>query len=454
MRDRRRKEIAAYITRRGSVTMPELCETFHVSMNTIRADVSFLEQTGTVEKVYGGVRTVQQQEIPLFAQRAQLHTEAKRAIVRQAASLVNDGDTLFVDAGTTTMHLLDMLPLEVHATIVTGNLHIIAQAYTRPNLELIVLPGALNRRTNSVSDVSTLEFLGRYHFGKALMAATGLSADGKLNVSSYLDHEIKHLAVQQSDHRILLCDSAKFGAAGLMSYASLKDMDRLITDTHLHTTHVSRCGQLEAQEIVAGYKAAGYSALIVTDHFNRTTFDYLGLDPAGKGDRVGAFLEGYRRVREEGERQGLRVFKGAELRFDECENDYLLYGWADELLAEPEEIFRMGIAAFSPIARGQGALLIQAHPYRHGCTPAIARYLDGVEIYNASPRHDSRDALAVHYAKEFGLIGTAGSDCHRNEDIARAGIGTERLPSDSMEMMRLLRSRNFRLLKNGEVFEP
>ena len=225
-------------------------------------------------------------------------------------------------------------------------------------------------------------------------------------------------------------------------------------EPHLHTTHVSRCGRLEAQEIVAGYKAAGYSALIVTDHFNRTTFDYLGLDPAGKGDRVGAFLEGYRRVREEGERQGLRVFKGAELRFDECENDYLLYGWADELLAEPEEIFRMGISAFSSIARGQGALPIQAHPYRHGCTPAIARYLDGVEIYNASPRHDSRDALAVHYAKEFGLIGTAGSDCHRNEDIARAGIGTERLPSDSMEMMRLLRSRNFRLLKNGEVFEP
>ena len=116
-------------------------------------------------------------------------------------------------------------------------------------------------------------------------------------------------------------------------------------EPHLHTTHVSRCGRLEAKEIVAGYKAAGYSALIVTDHFNRTTFEHLGIDPAGKSDRIGAFLEGYRRVREEGERQGLRVFKGAELRFDECENDYLLYGWADELLAEPEEIFRMGISA-------------------------------------------------------------------------------------------------------------
>jgi DeoR family myo-inositol catabolism operon transcriptional repressor len=199
-------------------------------MNTIRADVAFLEKTGTVEKVYGGVRSVLQQEIPLFAQRAKLHTDAKIAIARQAAFLVNDRDTLFVDAGTTTMHLLDMLPQDIHATIVTGNLAIIAQASMKPNLELIVLPGSVNRRTNSVSDVSTLEFLRRYHFIKAIMATTGLSADGGLNVSSYLDYEIKHRAVEQSEQRILLCDSAKFGAAGLLSYASLSDFSRLITD--------------------------------------------------------------------------------------------------------------------------------------------------------------------------------------------------------------------------------
>lgn len=231
MRDSRRKEIASYIARRGSVSMTELCEIFHVSMNTIRADVAFLEKTGTVEKVYGGVRSVLQQDIPLFGQRAQLRTEAKLAIAREAVSLIAEGDTLFVDAGTTTMHLIDLLPQELHATIVTGNLYIISQAFKKPNLDLIVLPGALNRRTNSVSDVSTLEFLGRYHFVKALMATTGLSSDGKLNVSSYLDFEIKRLAVQQSEQRILLCDSAKFGANGLISYASLAEMHRLITDS-------------------------------------------------------------------------------------------------------------------------------------------------------------------------------------------------------------------------------
>lgn len=230
MRDNRRKEIAAYISRQQFASMNELCEVFRVSMNTIRADVAFLERTGTVEKVYGGVRSVLQQEIPLFTQRAQLHADAKQSIVRAAADFLQDGDTLFVDAGTTTMNLLTYLPPERRLTVITGNLHLIAQANSRPNVDLVVLPGCVNRRTNSVSDVSTLEFLGRHHFIKALMAATGLSADGKLNVSSYLEYEIKQLAVRQSEQRILLCDSAKLGATGLLSYASLEDIDDLITD--------------------------------------------------------------------------------------------------------------------------------------------------------------------------------------------------------------------------------
>ena len=230
MRDNRRKEIAAYISRQKFASMTELCEVFHASINTIRADIAFLQETGTVEKVYGGVRSVLQQEIPLFTQRAQLHSEAKYAIVRAAAELLQNGDTLFVDAGTTTMGLLECLPPERRLTIVTGNLHLIGQANLRPNIELVVLPGCVNRRTNSVSDVTTLEFLGRHHFAKALMATTGLSSDGRLNVSSYLEYEIKQLALRQSEQRILLCDSAKFGATGLLSYGSLNDIDLLITD--------------------------------------------------------------------------------------------------------------------------------------------------------------------------------------------------------------------------------
>lgn len=219
-------------------------------------------------------------------------------------------------------------------------------------------------------------------------------------------------------------------------------------ETHLHTNHVSKCGHLDAETLVAKYHEAGYRGIIVTDHYNRTTFDFLGIDLHDPSvDKVGAFLDGYRRVAAEGEKVGIHVFKGAELRFDECENDYLLYGFRDELLADPEKVFAMGIAQFSAIARAQGAMIIQAHPYRARCTPAIASYLDGVEVYNGNPRHDSHNDRAVEYAEAFGLIGTSGSDCHQFPDVAVGGIITDYLPSESMGIMRQIRGRRFQLIQ-------
>lgn len=230
MKDSRRKEMAAFITRSGSASMDELCQTFHVSMNTVRADVAHLVQTGAVEKVYGGVRAAVHQEVPLFTQRTGLHTGAKKKIAAQAEKLIMDKDVLYIDSGTTTMHLLDFLDPTKHITVLTGSLPVVSQAYDKPNVDLIVLPGSMNRRTNSVSDVSTLEFLGRYHYAKAFMGVSGISPDGKLNVSSYIEYELKKLAVRQSQHAYLLVDSSKFDGSGLMSYGSMEDMTEIVTD--------------------------------------------------------------------------------------------------------------------------------------------------------------------------------------------------------------------------------
>lgn len=229
MKDGRRKQIEALVARRDTVTMEELRREFGVSMNTVRSDVAYLVDTGAVEKIYGGVRSVQRQEVPLFTQRTQLRAEEKRRIARRAQELIDDGDTLYIDAGTTTMHLIDFLDPGKRVTIVTGNLYVVRQAYDKPQVELIVLPGSLNRRTNSVSDVSTLEFLGRYQFAKAFMGASGVSPDGKLNVSTYIEYELKKLAAARSRQVFLLLDGGKFGGSSLMSYGSLEDMTGLIT---------------------------------------------------------------------------------------------------------------------------------------------------------------------------------------------------------------------------------
>ena len=251
MRDNRRKEMASFIARRQSVTMSELCSEFHVSINTIRADVAALAKSGIVEKIYGGVRSAMKQDVPVFTQRTRLRPDAKLDISRTAVGMIKNGDTLFIDAGTTTMHMMALLDPEIKVTVITANLQIINQAYSKPNAEIIVLPGILNRRTNSLADVSTLEFLGRYHFSKVFMAATGISTDGKLNVKTYLEYEIKQLAMKQSETHILMCDASKYGSNGLMSYATLTDVDTLVTDDTCPEDLRILCAQTGTELIIA-----------------------------------------------------------------------------------------------------------------------------------------------------------------------------------------------------------
>lgn len=230
MKEERRKRMEALLARQGSVSMEDLQKAFGVSINTVRSDVAYLVGTGVAEKVYGGVRILRHEEVPLFTQRTELHPDVKRRIAQRAEALILDQDILYIDSGSTTMHLIDCLDPAKHVTIITGNLSIIPKAYPMSNVELIVLPGVMNRRTNSASDVSTLEFLGRYHCAKAFMGATGVSPDGKLNVSTYIEYELKKLAIHQSLHSYLLVDSSKFGRESLMAYGSLSEMEAVITD--------------------------------------------------------------------------------------------------------------------------------------------------------------------------------------------------------------------------------
>lgn len=217
-------------------------------------------------------------------------------------------------------------------------------------------------------------------------------------------------------------------------------------ETHMHTKYSSSCGHQDEKELVQSYLAAGYAAVAVTDHYNR----YNILDKDGPcEDFMKRFLEGYYRVKEEGERQGLKVYKGAEIRFDGDDSDFLLYDFHDELLKDPYSFFPMGLEAFSKLYRADGALLIQAHPYRTGCRVADHRFLDGVEVLNMNPDHlhhnDNHKTLA--YAQRWPeLIRTSGSDCHQTHHLGRGGIVADWLPKDDHEFAQLLRSKNFELI--------
>ena len=241
MKESRREQILAMVRSRERVTMQALCSTFGVSMNTIRSDVAFLVAQGAVEKIYGGIRYVEQKEIPLFDTRAVRGLEAKTAIAQAAQAYIADGDVLYLDAGTTAMRLLEFLDPGKQITVVTSSLAAVSAAYSLSNVNLMALPGACNRRTCSLLDGSTVEYVNRFQFTKAFLGASSLSREGDLGVTNYLERELKQAALARSQQSYLLFDSSKFGRAALMSYGNVRQLDLLISDRQLPAPFVESC---------------------------------------------------------------------------------------------------------------------------------------------------------------------------------------------------------------------
>ena len=221
--------------------MQELKDTFNVSMNTIRSDVSHLVEIGVVEKVYGGIRLRENKDSPLFASRASQNSDAKEKIACAAEALIEDGDIIYIDSGTTTMHILDYLDSSKQISLVTPSIPIIEAASKMKNVNLIILPGKLDRRTNSILDGSTAEYLAHYQHTKCFMGVTYLSSNGTLGVSNYLIFELKRTALSRSQSAFLLTDSSKYGNSGLLSYGTISQMNMIFTDSQISKEFSEYC---------------------------------------------------------------------------------------------------------------------------------------------------------------------------------------------------------------------
>ena len=217
-------------------------------------------------------------------------------------------------------------------------------------------------------------------------------------------------------------------------------------ETHLHTVYSSCCGHLDAETLVAAYLEKGYRGIIVTDHFNRYNCDWRKADYSRPDHAVALFQESYHRLLEAAAPHGMKIYKGAEIRFDGSDNDYLLIGYPDWLLHDADRVFKDGLAAFSRRCRQTDALLIQAHPYRGGCTPADPQYLDGVEVLNQNHDWDNQNPRALKFAQANGLLQTSGSDCHTPSQIGNGGIISDTLPEDDAALLKLLRSGKYSLI--------
>lgn len=191
-------------------------------------------------------------------------------------------------------------------------------------------------------------------------------------------------------------------------------------DIHTHTSEVSPCGKIKALEVVHLYKQAGYSGIVITDHYYKGYFDKI--DSQSWDEKIDHYLEGYKKAYNEGIRLGLNVILGAEMRFDDGAEDFLIYGIDEEFLRENPELYSFNLIEFRKLVKDKEILIYQAHPFRPGLTVQEPELLDGIEIYNGNPRHDSKNDLAYSFAVKNGLKMISGSDFHQIQDLGRGGI--------------------------------
>ena len=191
-------------------------------------------------------------------------------------------------------------------------------------------------------------------------------------------------------------------------------------ETHLHTSITSACSHFTPEEIVQKYVRLGYAGIFVTDHFlNGNTTVPRDIEWER---RVTRFCAGYRLVKKAAEGV-LDVFFGLEYSYKGT--DFLVYGLDEEWLIAHPEIMEMRVTHFAPFARSEGALVIQAHPYREaGYIDHIRLFpsvVDGIEAINAN-MDERTNRLAGILANSYGLVVTAGSDIHGKGQEELAGV--------------------------------
>lgn len=223
------------------------------------------------------------------------------------------------------------------------------------------------------------------------------------------------------------------------------------TELHTHTCPVSCCSSVSPEEMVEKYVAAGYTTLVITNHINHETFDPRHKRYTGSEDwqeRMDYYFADVARAkRAAGDR--LHVLWGCELCPANTHTDYLIFGADEAFYRANADIRDCRIKEISARVRAAGALLYQAHPFRNNMMVTDPSLLFGVEVWNAHPKHDSRNDLAKLWAERYSLHRISGSDIHEAKHVPAGGILTDTPITTVEELLTVLRNDDYTLICEG-----
>ena len=232
--DPRRQQMLNLLEETGTLNVGELADRFGVSLVTVRKDLDELGAEGLLDRTFGGaVFSHRSRFNRSFLQRALEHRQEKRAIAAAALEYIQDGDTIILDAGTTTLCLAQVLKEQVKNVFVITCSVPVALELSSAGYDILLLGGMVRNKSLALLGRETLRIIERYRADKAFLGSTGFTAEMGHSTPNPDDAQIKEALIRIADKTYVLVDSSKYGHNCLTSFAQLRDVQLTITDSGL-----------------------------------------------------------------------------------------------------------------------------------------------------------------------------------------------------------------------------
>lgn len=232
----RQKKILEYIMQKPSVSVTELSEVFKVSTVTIRKDLNDLSEKGEIERTHGGAMCLNKSSYEeIEAAKELLNIECKKEIATKALRLVEEGSTIILDAGSTTMELAKLL-VEADikgVTIITYALNIAYEFRHNRTYNLVMLGGQFRHGMMSFVGPYANKMLQELHADQSFIGINGYTMEEGLTTPNPYEAEVKRNILLRSRECILLADSQKYGKICMAKVADVAEIDALVSDGDL-----------------------------------------------------------------------------------------------------------------------------------------------------------------------------------------------------------------------------
>lgn len=228
----RREKILELLREQDTIMLKDLEKLFPaVSSMTLRRDLEFFEKIGEAVRIRGGARHIKSLGIQedLYALRAIKNPAAKEKIARLAVEYVETGRSIYLDSGSTGMSVARALP-DMNLCILTGAPNVAMEVSKRYKINVNMIGGLINRNTLSASGAQSLQFIQNLNFDVALLVASAFSPDTGFTCGNAEECELKRAIAAKAHRTILMVDSSKFGKSMPYTFATLDDIDVLITE--------------------------------------------------------------------------------------------------------------------------------------------------------------------------------------------------------------------------------